>query len=1206
MDIDTVKQQSRIQLVQPICHPQDPVRYKQILTNLKSTKKNCSKIRNLHPSLVHCFSSELENYNSNENCRRNIFGLENDSRRFCSTSDEDTYLNPAFDYQLKLESSEDILLVDIQTALSNIQKIFKKVDVDITAKNDTSFSVLNKFFLLKLILTLLEKLRLPGIESIKQNDLKIQSLKKTSKCNKNNNLLSIGLIKEKFFAEQWVEKKKLYLNKSLVNFDVKKYETLGQFLEFNSYDLKSKENKDSQKLFKKKYNIFKKSLESNTSKNKRIIKELNQQHPLEIHNTMLSLSNKKKKKQPNNQGTNDANKFADSKRSLIKWLKLHQFLNKKSKNRHANTIDLPNFLKFKIITFYKFYNNSIPFRYPINIREKFTKSYKPDASMFELKTNNDYKFLALLNRNSHGKYDSENFFKTLNHQPSSSTNDKNWNKRFSIIKTNFHKLQLDENKCCAVTKISSGNSFKTSNSFVKQKSNCIFLQQTSDTKETKKLFHKPKFLSSFINPIINKNIVPANSKKLNHSNKFLLIARKEFNDALDGKNSKLISKENKKDKWKNIEIESYYAFSKQFTPFSNGGKPDNIALKSNIFFSNKLLSNFSKKDLKCKEKLIVPNRNINQFSSNITLDSNCDEITKQYLTYKVQDLDGKNSNPKVVNENNEKIHELCIEKTGITDTCNLEQQSEKNSNRQKDFKKGFEKLFTATNERNSTLKSIYFSQMPFKSVSSFILKTPKIFEKYYPEIPESPNQTFYPDMKHISYNSNYEQKQDNFSIKNLYYHPLDRSYQSLNSKNSYEDVKNENNMIHEKKSQKMKSEFNAQVDEIELSHDYKNQDLSNNNKQILSKIKYTNNNFSSNDSKEKLESLSSKKKIPLSNMYMKDLENKTIFLNKKIAYLPSASAYFSPECYLKEDQMEPVPVAEKSSKFSFPFEFKKPFYRDTTSSLTPTQSAENVVDNIYCKNISKFKKSFKGRSQEEQREKKKTSYSMKNLDTSQSCVLRQTFISSDNLSLSYSLNALKKSHKAQEKIELFEKKASKTKTEFQPIFSIGQNEASTNDYLNHKMVINANPVEVKYNHFNCTKNKALKNSIVLKSESWHQIADKKIHEFEKDSCLETRIKPLRSKLQLPTEICKQFEASIPSHNAKKIEKKIQRYFQKPSDKLQTYTLDQSRQNSQGTFNILTRSNTMPLLNNEKFTEDNIDVEQAFDYLYNEINFKNDL
>lgn len=122
----------------------------------------------------------------------------------------------------------------------------------------------------------------------------------------------------------------------------------------------------------------------------------------------------------------------------------NKFAAKKSKIKRANTIDIPSYLKLQADSLGYDNPGCVLLRRPINVGDKITANASNlGIPSFQPKTENDKKFLALINRNNETQaYNAAPaFVKSFGHIKTTdmSQTNENWNSRFSNIKTAFDK-----------------------------------------------------------------------------------------------------------------------------------------------------------------------------------------------------------------------------------------------------------------------------------------------------------------------------------------------------------------------------------------------------------------------------------------------------------------------------------------------------------------------------------------------------------------------------------------------------------------------------------------------------------------------------------------------------------------------------------------------------------------------------------------------
>ncbi|KYN07488.1 hypothetical protein ALC62_01690, partial [Cyphomyrmex costatus] len=131
----------------------------------------------------------------------------------------------------------------------------------------------------------------------------------------------------------------------------------------------------------------------------------------------------------------------------------NKFAAKKSKIKRANTIDIPSYLKLQADSLGYDNPGCVVLRRPINVGDKITTNASNlGVPSFHPKTENDKKFLALISRNNEAQTTRNQAQTTYNAAPAfvksfgcikatdmSAQANKNWNSRFSNIKTAFDK-----------------------------------------------------------------------------------------------------------------------------------------------------------------------------------------------------------------------------------------------------------------------------------------------------------------------------------------------------------------------------------------------------------------------------------------------------------------------------------------------------------------------------------------------------------------------------------------------------------------------------------------------------------------------------------------------------------------------------------------------------------------------------------------------
>ncbi|XP_020282246.1 uncharacterized protein LOC109854000 isoform X2 [Pseudomyrmex gracilis] len=127
----------------------------------------------------------------------------------------------------------------------------------------------------------------------------------------------------------------------------------------------------------------------------------------------------------------------------------NKFTAKKSKIKRANTIDIPSYLKLQTENLGYDGTGCVSLRRPINVSDKIVSN--PSLVIppsFQPRTENDKKFLALINRNNETQTftTAPAFIKSFGYTKTAdaSSMSENWNSRFSNIKTAFDKPMMND------------------------------------------------------------------------------------------------------------------------------------------------------------------------------------------------------------------------------------------------------------------------------------------------------------------------------------------------------------------------------------------------------------------------------------------------------------------------------------------------------------------------------------------------------------------------------------------------------------------------------------------------------------------------------------------------------------------------------------------------------------------------------------------
>ena len=359
--------------------------------------------------------------------------------------------------KLDLKFLEDLLLSDIQTALGRLQEILKRVDIGTLTRYSSTLDPTNKLNLLKLISSLLANLKIPE-ESIDKPEKSAKPVTAILPRRRRTDRHTIGVSSEELArARKWLEEQKssstspnvtpetLNLQKSQTQPDKPQPENSVTMQEHNSTGVK--ENGQERVEATIPDNQF------DNVREKYMKDAINQQQSLQSKSkeTEAYATSGKCHASYKDDNTIINEEYGISASSLYHQsnaqAKCNKFLAKKSKIKRANTIDIPNYLKLQAESLANSQGGCVSLRRPINIGDRYSSSFLNGNAIpsFEPKTDNDRKFLALINKNNETPITPPSTslpFKSFNYRQVATIVDKNWNNRFSNIKTTFDKPQV--------------------------------------------------------------------------------------------------------------------------------------------------------------------------------------------------------------------------------------------------------------------------------------------------------------------------------------------------------------------------------------------------------------------------------------------------------------------------------------------------------------------------------------------------------------------------------------------------------------------------------------------------------------------------------------------------------------------------------------------------------------------------------------------
>lgn len=371
--------------------------------------------------------------------------------------EDSTKSQPPLLRTMDLNFFEDLLLSDIKTALARLQEMLSRVDLNAITRYSSSLEPNDKLHLLQLISNLVSNLKM-----VKSDETTAQPVTLTNKIKQNHsrgrNRHTIGVSSEELArARKWLEEKgSIVVNTPILTSKSTNRSSLLIEPQQENVGLSDAENLKEQ------------SFDNSRACKKHMKDAINQQQSLQnrsrdkeiINNNPIVNVNESTKIISDISNNSKYNKESDSSidHSTIAPVSFlikspNKFTAKKSKIKRANTIDIPNYIKLQAEN-NKLSSSPSGLRRPIDISDRLSWNPPEIINMsipsFEPKTENDRKFLALINRNNETNNPTisgnSSPFKSFNYRQTSSIADENWKSRFSNIKTTFDKTSTSFRK----------------------------------------------------------------------------------------------------------------------------------------------------------------------------------------------------------------------------------------------------------------------------------------------------------------------------------------------------------------------------------------------------------------------------------------------------------------------------------------------------------------------------------------------------------------------------------------------------------------------------------------------------------------------------------------------------------------------------------------------------------------------------------------
>jgi hypothetical protein len=1172
--------------------------------------------------------------------------------------------------KLGLKFFEDILLADIHSGLISLQDTLKRVDIDTLTRYKVDLNPINKLYLLRLISNLLAKLKIPKDANFEQTKTK-KNFHSISNNNHNDKCINSVSSEELIQSSRPDSNKKISNpNESSIKIDFKNKNEIQSINEkettsnakFNiitdhisvTSSIEFDQVTDQlpvNKLTNKSSIIYDKNAVNNKcmkdAVNQQQLRNIKNNYDLQKENEKTCKLLKRFNSTPkifSNMSKDDSGVDIRNRNTsyynehFIEPTRYNKIIAKKTKIKRANTIDIPNYTQLKSDNFDQIQNNGLALKRPINVGDKIINSYQKVIPSFEPKTDNDRKFLALINKNSETVIiSSSSHFKNLNYHQTATLKDKNWSNRFSSIKTNFDKLR--ENQTGSIKKFCTRNDRtkmesirddksekeKTASHSVRKSMGLIKQQQSIFTHAPTSLFQKivkPKV--EFVPVILNSNYISKNNMlvdKLKMFDQEYFKSDSQTNNAClqspvqikfgksseDGFNS--FQTTNKFEQGKKVishSIEnahiSSYPLYKQFTPLGsdtrnlfNGNVNGNI--NSTKF---KLLINLNK-DISKAEMKQDKSKVHSQVSKNFFLNSSVDKKTnflKQYSYNKLIENYPMRMDEKLLNQGNKKnnIKSKQLSKKNAILNQNIAVQTFHES-----IDKNIPEIEFITpikdlsqNYSENEYKKLY---QPDEQQSSLpqITNIPNYSTHQFDDIPQNNS------MLSNYYNSNYVSE-------NKYIESNDCIYKSIPYLQSFDDsskngtFRNSIGQPHSEIPKKLYNEF-SKLSNNKISKDYSVLDYSKINNLVFGTVSIPYRDIKLNNEKNPSKPIVCVyKEKQLTDLSEKNIQNQVVSRDGIITHYTCAIATVSSISKSAESTLKNQSLPKKSDESITRHgkEIQLPHFNQTNITL----SAQNkIVSNISPDKI------LDSNTLQQNISSQQLSQIIDNKENKSS--VSPSFYSAIYSSQSSLPN---KNSETQKKINLFEEKRFDDQR-VSWLSNIQSKEivaSPTSMLCNERSVItnDASTIDSSEKYLMSCASKPTRNIVLSKSESWHQLAIAKnaTNSHFSQSLNGIQLKPTKQKSPSSLKLSKQFEASSVSENMRQMEKKILRYFQSSTcnshaDKSKQ-TNSREAKNKCGIqfkkyMNNLSRSHTMPDLYDEKIFEENIDIDVVFERIFKE-------
>lgn len=374
----------------------------------------------------------------------------------------------------ELKFLEDLLLLDIQTALSRLRETLERTDVATLAKHGGVSDPTSKLHLLRLVSSLLSRLQVPQKEVTTAGENRLINVASAQSgalaVRKRRSVRhTIGVSAEEIaYARKQLEKSSADLMK-LNNVSIQRQREsliVSDNTPNSASSSASNDTPNSERHIEEICDKYTKDAinqrQSLRDKNKDCCRDIGAYQPVMIESDELNMPQDRhwysnideeagiEKTSEEQSRVTKLAAILRQRAELVSTNKCNinnnKFITRKSKIKRANTVDIPSYLKLQAGNFGCDNSGCVQLRRLIHVGDKVTSNATNNVTVpsFHPRTENDKKFLALIKRNNEMQttFNIAPAFKSFGYTKAtdmSSLTNENWNSRFSNIKTAFDK-----------------------------------------------------------------------------------------------------------------------------------------------------------------------------------------------------------------------------------------------------------------------------------------------------------------------------------------------------------------------------------------------------------------------------------------------------------------------------------------------------------------------------------------------------------------------------------------------------------------------------------------------------------------------------------------------------------------------------------------------------------------------------------------------